>query len=34
MLIPSGPMAVDDLVNRIASFVSPGENNGVPVNGI
>ena len=24
MLIPSGPMAVDDLANRIASFVSAG----------
>ena len=33
MLIPSGPMAVDDLVNRIASFVSAGMNDGVPVNG-
>ena len=31
--IPSGPMAVDDLVNRIASFVSAGVKNGVPVNG-
>ena len=31
--IPSGPMAEDDLVNRIASFVSDGENDGVPVNG-
>ena len=28
MLTPSGPMAVDDLPNRIASFVSAG----VPVN--
>ena len=34
MLIPSGPMAVDDLANRIASFVSAGGNDGVPVNGI
>ena len=33
MLIPSGPMAVDDLANRIASFVSTGENDGFPVNG-
>ena len=33
MLIPSGPMALDDLANRIASFVSAGENDGVPVNG-
>ena len=33
MLIPSGPMAVDDFANRIASFVSAGENGGVPVNG-
>ena len=30
---PSGPMAVDDLTNRIASFVSAGANDGVPVNG-
>ena len=33
MLIPSGPKAVDDLANRIASFVSAGENDGVHVNG-
>ena len=33
MLIPSGPMDVDDLANRIASFVSTGVNDGVPVNG-
>ena len=33
MLIPSGSMAVDHLANRIASFVSAGENDGVPVNG-
>ena len=33
MLILSGPMAVDDLANRITSFVSEGENDGVPVNG-
>ena len=32
-LIPSGPMAVFDLANRIASFVSAGENDGVPFNG-
>ena len=30
MLIPSSPMAVDDLANRVASFVSAGENDGVP----
>ena len=33
MLIPSGPMAVDDLANRIASFVSAGVKDGVPANG-
>ena len=33
MLTPSGPMAVNDFANRIASFVSAGENDGVPVNG-
>ena len=33
MLIPSDPMAVDELVNRIASFVSAGVKDGVPVNG-
>ena len=33
MLNPSGSMAVDDLANLIASFVSTGENDGVPVNG-
>ena len=33
MLIPSGPMAEDDLANLIASFVLAGENDGVPVNG-
>ena len=32
MLIPSGPMAVDDLAIRIASFVSAGVEDGVPVN--
>ena len=26
VLIPSGPMAVDDLANRIALFVSAGVN--------
>ena len=34
MLIPSGSMAVDDLANRIASFVSVGVKDGIPVNGI
>ena len=33
MLIQSGLMAVDDLVNRIASVVSAGVKDGVPVNG-
>ena len=33
MLIPSDPIAVDDLSNRIASFVSAGVKDGVPVNG-
>ena len=33
VLTPSGPMAVDDLANRIASFVSAGVKDGVPVNG-
>ena len=33
MLIPSGPMAVDDLANRIASFVLAGLSDGVPING-
>ena len=33
MLIPSGPMAVDDLTYQIASFVSAVDNDGVPVNG-
>ena len=32
MLIPSGPMAVDDLANLIASLVSSGVKDGVPVN--
>ena len=31
VLIPSGPMVVDDLVNWIASFVSAGVKDGVPV---
>ena len=33
MLIPTGPMAVDHLANRIASFVSAGVEDSVPVNG-
>ena len=33
VLIPSGPIAVDDLTNRIASFVSAGVKDGVLVNG-
>ena len=33
MLIPSGSMTVDELANRIASFLSAGENDGIPVNG-
>ena len=33
MLILSGPLAVDDLANQIASFVSAGVKDGVPVNG-
>ena len=32
MLIQSGPMAVDDLANWIASFVLAGLKDGVPVN--
>ena len=31
-LIPSGPMAVDELAIWIASFVSAGVKDGVPVN--
>ena len=31
MLIPFGPMAVDDLAKRIASFVSAVVKDGVPV---
>ena len=33
MLIPSGAVVVDDLANRIASFVLAGVIDGVPVNG-
>ena len=33
MLILSGPMAVDDFVNWIASFVSAGVKDGISVNG-
>ena len=33
MLIHSGAMAVDDLANLIASFVSAGVNDGAPLNG-
>ena len=33
VLIPSGPIAVDDLANQIASFVSACVKDGVPVNG-
>ena len=33
MLIQSVPMAMDDLANRIASFVSAGVKHGAPVNG-
>ena len=33
VLIPSGPMVVDDFAYRIASFVSAGVKDGVPVNG-
>ena len=33
MLIPSGPMAVDDLANRITSFLSADVKDGVPVHG-
>ena len=32
VLIPSGAMAVDNLANRITSFVLAGVKNGVPVN--
>ena len=34
MLTPSGPLAVDDLDNRIASFGSAAVKDGVPFNGI
>ena len=33
MLIQSGPMAVDDLANQIASFVSADVKDDIPVNG-
>ena len=33
VLIPTGPIAVDDLANRIASFASAGVKDVVPVNG-
>ena len=33
MLNPSGPMAVDDFANRIASSVSADVKDGAPVNG-
>ena len=33
VLIPFGLMAVNDLANWIASFVSAGVKDGVPVNG-
>ena len=33
MLIPPGPMAEDDLANRIASFVLECVKDSVPVNG-
>ena len=33
MLIPSGPMAADDLANRIDTFESAGVKDGIPVNG-
>ena len=33
MHTPSVPIAVEDLANRIASFVPLGVNDGVPVNG-
>ena len=32
-LIPSGPTAVDDMANRLDSFVSVGVKDGVPDNG-
>ena len=33
MLIQSDLMALEDLANRIASYVSAGVKDGVPVNG-
>ena len=33
MLIPPGPMAVEDVANRIASLVLAGMKDDVPVNG-
>ena len=33
VLISSGPMAVVDLANHIASILSAGVEDGVPVNG-
>ena len=33
VLIPSSPMAVPDLANRMASFVSANLKHGVPING-
>ena len=33
MFIPSGPMAVGDFANRIASFVLADTKGSVPVNG-
>ena len=33
VFIPSGPMAVDYLANRITSFVSAGVKDGIPANG-
>ena len=33
MLIPSGPMVVNELANQITSIVSAGEKDSVPVNG-
>ena len=33
MLIPTGPMAVGDFANQIASFVLAGMKDGVPDNG-
>ena len=33
VLIPSGPLAVDDLANRIVCIESAGVKDGVPVNG-